>query len=96
MRTVLLLALFGLSACGGDAPANTALGRCQRKAVEDPAVQEAILRANSPLQEVRVRGVHDQKMATQRAVQKCLAGHGLAPAGGVEPVQGDWLGPPLL
>ena len=35
-------------------------------------------------------------VARQAAVQKCLAAKGLAPKGGVEPVKGTWLGPPLL
>ncbi len=100
MRTVLLLSVLALSGrgalFGGDAPAGTPLGQCQRRAADDPAVQAATLRANSPLQDVRVRGVHEQEVAMQRAVQRCLAGRGQAPAGGVEPVQGDWLGPPLL
>ncbi len=100
MNRLLLLSALALTGCAGlfgsDAPAGSTLGICQRRAIDDPAVQEATLRANSPLQGVRVEGVHDQQVATRRAVQRCLAGRGAAPAGGVEPVQGDWLGPPLL
>ena len=100
MRLLAVLALLSLSSCAGgsgaSASADPALRQCQGRAVNDPAVQAAILRANSPLQEVRVQGVHDQAVAIKRAVHRCLAARGLAPAGGVEPVEGDWLGPPLL
>ncbi len=91
-----LVTLSGCGALSGDAPTSTAQGQCQRRAADDPAVRAATLRANSPLQDVRVSGVHEQEMAMRRAVQRCLAGRGLAPAGGVEPVQGNWLGSPLL
>jgi hypothetical protein len=99
MTRLLLLALLALSGCAtlaGDAPADSAQGECQRRAVDDPAVQAATLDANSPLQEVRVLGVHNQEVAMRRAVQRCLAARNGAPVGGVEPVQGGWLGPSLF
>lgn len=96
MRASALLALLLLAGCGGEAPSDTALGECQRQAVEDPTVQAAIVDANTSLQGVRMQGVHDLAVARQAAVQRCLAAKGLAPKGGVEPVKGEWLGPPLL
>ena len=86
MRFLLLAALLALPDCGG-APEGQAQAACEQQALDDPAVQAAILRANSPLQEVRVPGVQAQKNAIARAVQRCLSGHGSAPRGGVEPVQ---------
>ncbi len=99
MRLFLLSLVVALSGCGalsGDPPADTVQGECQRRAVNDPAVQAAIEDANSPLQEVRVQGVHDQDVAMRRAVQRCLAARAGRPTGGVEPVQGSWLGPSLF
>ena len=93
----LLPMLLLLGGCGGTAP-DAATASCRARAVQDPAVQAAILRANSPLQEVRVLGVHEQQVAMRRAVQRCLAVSRGQPAGGVEPVQGGggWLGPSLF
>ena len=103
MRDVsFLLCALVLAGCGGPGRAATgqtqdaARAECQRQAVNDPAVQALIERANSPLQAVRVEGVHDQEVATRLAVQRCLAGRAGAPVGGVEPVQGGWLGPSLF
>ena len=92
MKRAVWLALLALCGCagmsgGGDAADNTPLAQCQRQALSDPAVQTAIEHANSMLQEVRVPGVREQKFAMRQAVQRCMAAKGLAPKGGVEPVQ---------
>ncbi len=86
MRFLLLAALLVLPDCAG-APQGRTQAACEQQALNDPAVQAAILRANSPLQEVRVPGVQAQKDAIARAVQRCLSGQGSSPRGGVEPVQ---------
>ena len=92
MKHLGLLLLLVLPGCSGigDAPADTPLGQCQQQALNDPAVKEAIERANSTLQEVRVPGVRDQKFAIKQAVQRCMAAKGLAPKGGVEAVKPYW------
>lgn len=82
-RLLLLLGLAALAACSS-APPGSRLAECQSEALQDPTVQAAILRANSPLQEVRIPGVMDQKRAYDRAVQGCMAGPGQQY--GVEPV----------
>ena len=84
MTRAWLLVLLALSTCGGP-PADPAQAQCEAQADNDADVEDAVIRANSQLQEVRVPGVHDEKVARERAVQRCLAGKGLAPEGGVEP-----------
>lgn len=80
----LLVVATGLAACGAPA-ADPRLAACQQQALSDPLVIVAIERANSQLQEVRVPGVREQKIAMDRAVQRCLGGPQVR--GGVEPVQ---------
>jgi hypothetical protein len=87
VRAVLLV-LLALSGCGAR-PSDPVLARCEAQSDSDPAVHEAIIEANSELQEVHVLGVRAVNRARQRAVQRCLAGKGLAPLGGVEPVEHD-------
>ncbi len=90
MKRMMWLVLLALSGCagslGGGASSDAALAQCQSRALDDPAVQTAIEHANSPLQEVRVPGVREQQFAMRQAVQRCMAAKGLAPKGGVEPV----------
>jgi hypothetical protein len=66
-----------------------ALAQCAARADSDPAVLQARINANSELQEVHVPGVRLAEIARQRAINRCLAGEGLAPVGGVEPVEQD-------
>jgi hypothetical protein len=81
-----LIVLLALSGCGGP-PADRAQAACQRTAENDPAVKDAIERANTDLPQVRIPALRAQKDAMARAVQACLADKGSAPRGGVEPVQ---------
>ena len=62
---------------------------CHDQVFGDPVVKAAIDNANSPLSEVRMPGVAAQKQAVAVALRKCLAGRGLAPLGGVEPVRSN-------
>jgi hypothetical protein len=81
---LLLLALLSLAACG--APRDESQqAKCDREAWNDPKVKDLMVRsqasawlyqANLPT----IRTLHDQ------AKFKCLAEHGLAVPGGVQPV----------
>jgi hypothetical protein len=81
-RIAAILVLACLCGCSAASP-DPRVAACQAQAQADPTVQAAILRANSPLQEVRIPGVRDQKIAFDRALRRCLGGNRY----GVDPVQ---------
>ena len=86
MRRALLLCLLlcPLGAGCATAPTDPREAACRRRALDDPTVQAAIERANTPLQEVRVPGVREQQRTIDSYVRRCLGGPNV---GGVEPVR---------
>jgi hypothetical protein len=92
MKRILVLLPLALAACGG--PTQTAdpqRAQCERQAQDDPAVRQFAGDADSPNIFVRTRALQEQKDVMRQAVQRCLRLRGLAPPGGVEPVQrGGW------
>ncbi len=84
------IAIIALSACTPTLPfvqSPDVPEACRTQVYGDPAVKDAIERANSQLQEVRLAGLALQKQAEALAVRRCLSGQGILPQGGVEPLK---------
>jgi hypothetical protein len=85
MSRYLALALLAvLAACSAAPPANTAQARCQQQADNDPAV-EAIL-VEAPAWGADPQWQEKLALARHKSVNDCLVAAGLAPRGGVEPI----------
>ena len=80
-----MLLLGGCTLFGPDR--NTPEAQCEAAAYDDPTVKEIILQRNSGNQDAFVQLLPNQRDAVKRATQRCLRQKGLAPPGGVEPVQ---------
>lgn len=82
-----LLALPMLSACAALGPnPDTPLGQCQRQALNDPTVNNLMARSVAGTS-FAADNAGRLNAAKQQAVQACMRQKGLAPPGGVEPVQ---------
>jgi hypothetical protein len=86
MKRILLLLALALAACGGPTE-DTPRAQCERKAEDDPAVRQLVGALASPNDFVRFHALQEQKEVMRQAVLRCLRLRGLAPPGGVEPVQ---------
>ena len=86
MRTSLLWLLpLLLLACTRDD--NSPQAQCERQAYNDPAVKQVYIDAAFLTGQAGVSGDERLKTAVQQAKLRCLRERGLAPPGGVEPVQ---------
>ena len=91
-RILVLLLPLALAAGGGlTETADTPRAQCERKAQDDPAVQQLAGDANSGDYLVQYNAQAAQREAMRQATLRCLRLRGLAPPGGVEPVQGGGL-----
>ena len=80
-----LVLLPALVACSKAPPADTAQGRCEQQVNDDPAVKAILVDAPSrgwdPIWQAELN------RARRKSVYDCLAAAGVAPRGGVEPVE---------
>ncbi len=87
MRAWLLpLLACALAACSsslGDSPQ----AQCERQVNDDPKVAEIYRTSNGEYSYVGYQARDDLLMAKREAVVKCMRAKGLAPPGGVQPVQ---------
>ena len=89
---LLLLLPLALAACGSlTETADTPRAQCERKAQDDPAVQRLAGDVTSGDYMVQYNARAAQREAVRQATLRCLRLRGLAPPGGVEPVQGGGL-----
>lgn len=92
-RLALLTVLLLLSACGSNRPPQTALERqCRQEANNSPQVKSLLIAAipgtTNDWLDKSVESAHDQAgFVRDQLVQDCLRRHGVATAGGVEPVK---------
>jgi hypothetical protein len=77
-------ALLALAGCGGRD--NSPEGQCERQSYDDPAVHQLeIARLANTANSFDLQGAY--AAARKQAIYRCLNTRGLAPPGGVEPVQ---------
>ncbi len=79
-----------LAACAPQPPADTPEARCRQQQDEDPNVKALLVQ--SPVEYQKPVFQQQLLMARRKAVTDCLAAQGLAPRGGVEPLQGAHYG----
>jgi len=79
VRFVLLLPVCVLAACGYGGSDNSPQAQCERQARDDPALEDVY---HQPWVDT-----YKVKFIINQALVKCLRQKGLAPLGGVEPVQ---------
>lgn len=89
LLSLLLLLVAGCQAALPEVFQPDVPAACHDQVFNDPAVKAAIVDANSPLAQIRMPGVAAQKQAVAVALRKCLAGRGVAPQGGVEPLRSN-------
>ena len=79
-----------LAACTPSPPADTPEARCQQQEDRDPNVKALLVQ--SPVEYQHPEFQQQLVMARRKSVHDCLAAQGLAPRGGVEPLQGAHYG----
>jgi hypothetical protein len=79
-----------LAACSPPPPANTPEARCQQQEDQDPNVKALLVQA--PVEGQKPEFQQQLVMARRKALNDCLTAQGLAPRGGVEPLQGAHYG----
>jgi len=79
-----------LAACAAPPPADTPEARCRQQVNQDPNVKELLVQSPADYQKPEFQ--QQLEMARRKAVNDCLAAQGLAPRGGVEPLQGAHYG----
>jgi hypothetical protein len=79
-----VLVAGGLAACSSAPPATTAQARCQQQVNDDPAVKAILV--NAPGMGADPTWREQLAQARRKSVNDCLVAAGLAPPGGVEPV----------
>ncbi len=83
IRALAAVVLLALAGCGGP-PDTSPQAQCGRRADDDPQVRALLLqRTVSGAEDLNLAAAYQR--ARRQAVQRCLAGQGLAPSGGVEP-----------
>jgi hypothetical protein len=88
MKCILVLLPLALAACGGGMTAADApRAQCEEQAKNDPAVRALDEAAFNGTYMMQYNAQRDQQEAIRQATLRCLRLRGLAPAGGVEPVQ---------
>ncbi|MEJ0016901.1 MAG: hypothetical protein WDN25_10070 [Acetobacteraceae bacterium] len=86
LRAFALVAL-GLAACSAGAPPNSPQAQCEEQAENDPAVVAIYQRSNGTYSYVGYQARDELLMAKKQAIVRCMRSKGLAPPGGVQPVQ---------
>lgn len=87
MRSALaVMLLLGLAACAS-ATTSPAEEDCRRRAYDDPAVRDALLRSNSQQQQIRGPALIELDGLVRQKTRQCLGAEGVIPRGGVEPVK---------
>jgi hypothetical protein len=91
MRSLLLLALLGIAACGGRAtslsgePLTGPQEECRSEARRDPEVTRLSAQINSSTPEANAARIAEEtRVAETRAWRRCLTARGLTMPGGVE------------
>ncbi len=84
IRFVWLVPLLLMACTRND---NSPVAQCERQAYNDPAVKQMYIAGAFKTNEAAVIGDERFNVAFHQANLKCLREKGLAPPGGVEPVQ---------
>ena len=84
MKPWIVVAMPAALAACTPPPADTPEARCQQQVYQDPNVKALMVQA--PYSNMQLDYQEALKLARRKAVYDCLAAQGLAPRGGVEPV----------
>jgi len=92
MKSVILIALLALAACGSSNPPVPGEAQCRAEALQQPNVKAAITNSNtSSTNTLFNKGLQDPqeiaRQTLQQATLDCMRRRGFATPGGVEPVK---------